>query len=192
MKVRNNYQGNVTLIACLVLLSTSFWVTRFLQAQLNENRELQKHFQALLCAKEYNGRLKDITYKVETGNKVIRWANAAMIAGVQNPLIVKAAYQTKKWTQRHQTFSIFSYLKKLADLNANNCFFHPKSYKTPFKFKGLELKRSIYGTTIIRRTEWNDYIYSNKRLFQTKVKLHSDQAKLKTRLMIKDLPWSKL
>lgn len=144
---------------------------------------LNDHYSArksLFCIKKYNIAQKKLITKINWANKIIRTIKVTdtsiKIFSIFVPGLGVLKLGTKSaitYLKNYQQISAFAFLKKRAELAADNCKIITTLNLMPYKWKSLKFLRDATEAVVLKDRSWTQTIISRKIMIRTKVKLKS-------------------
>lgn len=156
-------KGNSTLFGLLFLTIFVLIGINFFQLRLDKYKDLKDKQILLLCAKSYNGELRDYIQKMEAINKVIasisageKIINLTPIAFTLIKVLSKGSLFTLK---RYQEYLGISLVKKTAQLLLKGCTI-PNLYSiVPYRLGLTGYVRNSLDQTVRKSQQWKIRMY---------------------------------
>ena len=156
-----NQRGEVLLTSCLVIFLGSLLFLLAILEVKKSFHNLQKRSKIILCTKEMKGEIKNLLIFTGRANWAIKNINRAEIIMTIFPDLRVGkigAKGLKKSIKVMQNLKVISFLKFVTLSNQKGCPFNMAMFKTPFKRRGISLKRNINGGLILRKKTWKYHL----------------------------------
>lgn len=170
-----NQRGDCTLLGILVILAMSSLLTLTSLSLVRSFRKLKQRTNLILCLKEIKGEESQLYHFIAKTNFAIKNISRAKKVAVLIPGLQTSAMNAeaiKKIIQQSQDLRLFSHLKKMAKLKAQNCPLPFNLGQSPYQLGPKGLIRNPEGITILRKQEWNYFFYIKPYAVEMKCRAH--------------------
>lgn len=169
-------KGNATFFSLIMMVSVLALLLTLIHLQLKHQNDHLSAQQGILCLKSFNKDQRDYISKINHANRYIKLINIGSLGtkiisiilpglSIANLSTVKAL----KVLMAYQQTLTFLYLKRRFFSLKKTCSILVDNFPFYYQMNGLKLKRTKMGTTILRKKQWTQKIFTRKITITSKV-----------------------